>query len=111
VLAEDQKYMVVTYKTDITEKLPLKLGNFNNGYLTIADDATVSNGKYVRTNPVNIDTLEGASINYLERFRNINFQNFICIDTKQNNKSFFIKEIAFFSDLSAVKAYAKADIK
>lgn len=111
VIAEDQVYMVVTYKTDITEKVPLRLGNFNDGYLTLAADVTVSDGKYVRTAPLNIDVLDAPNTNYHDRLRSEKFHDFICVDTKESDKSFFIKEIAFFSDLNDAKAYARENIK
>jgi len=111
VIAEDQVYMVVTYKTDITERVPLRLGNFNDGYLTLAADVSASRGKYVRTEPLNIDVLDAPNTNYHDRLRSEKFHDFICVDTKESDKSFFIKEIAFFSDLNDAKAYARENIK
>lgn len=113
VLADDQKYMVVTYKTDMTKSVELKLGNFWGDYLTLASDVTVSGGEYVRTEPVDINIFKGDgnfSRDYFERLnRNLN-HDLICVDTTETDKSFYIKEIAFFSNLKDAKTYAGSSI-
>ena len=69
VLPDGRHFMVVTYKTNIKEKLALRINNFWENYLDIAPDVSVSNGKYVRSEPINIKNGAPQMQDYYERLR------------------------------------------
>lgn len=72
VIKEKHSYMVVTYKTNITsqpEKIRLMLGNYWDQCLVLEEDISVSAGRYVRTKPINIHTLEQPRQDFFDRLR------------------------------------------
>ena len=69
VLPDGRHFMVVTYKTNIKEKLALRVNNFWKKYLDIAPDVSVSNGKYVRSEPINIKCVAPQMQDFFERLR------------------------------------------
>ena len=72
ILKENQSYMVITYKTNITSKhgkIRLMLGNYWGECLTLEPDVSVSNGKYIRSNPINIHVLRQPRQDYFDRLR------------------------------------------
>ncbi len=115
------KYMVVTYKTDIAESVPMYIDNFNDtasasGRLVIASDVSVSGNKYVRSEPVNINALWNPSDapyisrDFYGRFNELvaDPHNLIWVNTTNSNYHFYIKEIAFFGSAEEAKAYYAA---
>lgn len=72
VLKENQSYMVVTYKTNITAesgKIRLLLGNFWGEHIILDHDVSVSGGEYVRTKPINIHTKHIPKQDFFDRLR------------------------------------------
>ncbi len=69
VLSDGRHYMVVTYKTNIKERLALRINNFWDDFLDIAPDISISNGKYVRSEPINIKCSGTLMQDYFERLR------------------------------------------
>lgn len=69
VLSQKQSYMVVTYKTNITEKILLKLSNLQGHTITLSPNISVSKNRYVRTEPVNIKVFSNPIQDYFGRLR------------------------------------------
>lgn len=69
VLPEGRHFMVVTYKTNIREKIALKVDNFWENHLSIASDVSASNGKYIRSEPIDINRNSNQMQNFFERLR------------------------------------------
>lgn len=67
LFANGQSYVVVTYKTNITENVSLKLGNFWGEYVVLIPDVTVSDDKYIRSDPVNIKVYDHPIQDFYER--------------------------------------------
>lgn len=73
--SDRQSYMVVTYKTNIIDSISLKLGNFRHKFIVLAPDVSISNGEYVRTDPVDINIFELPLENYFKRL-NLEVENY-----------------------------------
>lgn len=69
ILSAQQSYMVVTYRTNITDRILLKLGNLQGHSLVLATDVSVSRGKYVRTEPINIKVYRNPVHDFFGRLR------------------------------------------
>ena len=69
VLSPKQSYMVVVYKTNITQKILLKLSNLQGHNITLSPDVSVSKNRYVRTEPVNIKMFSNPIQDYFGRLR------------------------------------------
>jgi len=92
-LTEDHKYMRVTYMTDTDQMTELVVVNNGDGSVipVLAPDASVSDGKFVRTNVVSIES--GGFVKRFLSGMHCTF-GFRCSAKDQN---FYISEIAFFT--------------
>ena len=93
------KYIRITYMTEDYTNSALTLRNNKTGKtVTLADDVSLSRGKFVTSPAVNIEDGE-----FLSRYSN-GIQNALGFTNPQTDSAYYIKEIAFFS--SEKQAYA-----
>lgn len=110
------RYMVVTYKTNLTGKA-LKFNNFlgvddPNYIIELAADVGESEGKYVRTEPININVLDTDADHYtrlLEGKTTLLYVTGINNADELEGKYFYIKEIAFFESAKEAAIYYSND--
>ena len=69
VLSPTQSSIVVVYKTNITEKILLKMSNLQGHTITLSHDISVSKDRYVRTEPINIKVFSNPIQDYFGRLR------------------------------------------
>ena len=106
MLGADQSWMVVKYKTNLTKKAELQFYDFNSSRLILAEDASVSKGEWVFSNPVNIkNTPPAGKLSIYERLYQHSW-DIIVLATQEKNVKFYISEIAFFSSAEDASAYA-----
>lgn len=111
-LIEGNKYMVVTYKTNLSNK-GFTFINFQEpsvaaNNITLTHNVMGSGGEYVRTDPVNINVL-GTNQDHYTRLLNGGsgclYVNGIANTNDFADKYFYIKEIAFFESPEAAYEY------
>ncbi|MBQ8552384.1 MAG: S-layer homology domain-containing protein [Clostridia bacterium] len=106
----NQTWMVVSYKTNATEKatMTFKSNGKDTAVVTLASDISVSNGKYVRTTPVN---LNGKGVSDLfTRLKNGTHSALAVTLSEDTPDSvyFYINEICFFGSKAAAEDYVKS---
>ena len=106
ILAENQSWMVVTYKTDMTAKGEMKLNNCNNSAVMLDADVSRSAGKWVRTEAVNINDASLGATNYFARLRG-DMWDFIEVESTDTKSKVYIGEIAFFGSKAEADEYYK----
>ena len=105
-LAENQSWMVVTYKTATKDKAEMKLNNCNNSAVTLTEDISVSKGRWVRTGAVNINDTSLGGTNYFARLRG-DMWDFIEVESTDTKSKLYIREIAFFASKAEAESYYK----
>lgn len=106
-IAANESWLVVTYKTNADEKASMNLVSNGNtdDTVTLAEDISVSNGEWVCSAPVNIDTKYDN--NLMDRLLGGN-HDALSITLSENTDSsvyFYIKNFAFFSDEASAKNF------
>jgi len=94
------KYVRVTFMTE--DKLPHEfkmLNNYDGRNVVLCYDTSVSNGEFIRTNAVDI-----SSAGLAQRQTN-GIHTTFSFNSKQDSSVFYIKEIAFFSNLEQAYEY------
>ena len=105
-LAENQSWMVVTYKTDAKTKAEMKLNNCNNSEILLESDISKSNGQWVRTEAVNINDTALGGTNYFTRLRGGSW-DYIVVKPSDSKTKLYIREIAFFTSKADADSYYK----
>ncbi len=99
-MSGNHKYVRVTFMTE--DKLPYEfkmLNNYDGRTAVLCHDTTVSNGEFIRTNAVDI-----SEAGLAQRQTN-GIHTTFSFNSKQDGSVFYIKEIAFFSNLEQAYEY------